>query len=162
MSKLRSLPVPALAVGAFALTVLLGLGGGPAAALWQQSATATMTVTANGSWPGPAITSITCSNIASQKEATLSVTVPLAPATLTYAALQADGSYGPTYSVATPIASTTTPGTITLTGVSQIVVDSGAATLLTVRVTATYTTDQTQASASYTLKVDSKNQKVYC
>ncbi|QNE15557.1 hypothetical protein [Pseudarthrobacter sp. NBSH8] len=161
MSKLRSLQVPALAVGAFALTVLLGLGGGPAAALWQQSATATMTVTANG-WPGPAITSLTCSNTPSQKESTLSVTVPQAPATLTYAAVQADGTYGTSYSVTTPIASTLTPGTITLTGTSQIVVDSGAATLLTVRVTATYTLDQTVASANYTLKLDSKSQKVYC
>lgn len=124
-----------------------------------------MTVTANGNWPGPAIASITCANTNSQKTATLSVTLPstpttLAPATSTYAALQANGSYGAVYT-GPNFSSTSTPGTITLTSTSQIIIDNSAASQLTVRVTVVYS-DQTQASANWTLRLDSNNAKIYC
>ena len=147
-------------MGAFLLTVLLGVGGASASALWQQSATATMTVTATGNWPGPAITSLVCANDSPQKVATLTVTVPKAPATVTYAALQANGSYGTTYT-GPSINSTATPGTITLNSVSQIIIDNSLASQLTVRVTVVYS-DQTQASANWTLRLDSNNAKIYC
>ncbi|MCU1518196.1 MAG: hypothetical protein JWQ75_2917 [Pseudarthrobacter sp.] len=70
--------VPGLipAIGAFVLTVLLGVGGASASALWQQSATATMTVTADGTWPEPSIGGITCENSPSEKDPVLVLTLP--------------------------------------------------------------------------------------
>ena len=51
-------PGAMLALFAFMLTVLLGIGGTAAVALWQQSATATMAVSAAANWSS---ISITCS-----------------------------------------------------------------------------------------------------
>nr|WP_246224005.1 hypothetical protein [Pseudarthrobacter psychrotolerans] len=152
-------------MGAFLLTVLLGVGGASASALWLQTSTATMAVTATGNWPGPAIASITCANDSPQKVATLTVNLPrtpatLAPATSTYAALQANGSYGTIYP-GPNFSSTSTPGTITLNSLSQIIIDNSPASQLTVRVTVVYS-DQTQASANWTLRLDSNNAKIYC
>ncbi len=75
MKAFARIPGSAMAVGAFVLTVLLGVGGASASALWQQQATATMTVTANGTWPGPAFT-LTCSD---PSKKTVSLGVQLNP-----------------------------------------------------------------------------------
>ncbi|SLK00409.1 hypothetical protein [Arthrobacter sp. P2b] len=164
MARIRNLPGAATAVGAFVLTVLLGLGGASASALWQQSATATMTVTAAAAWPGPAIASLTCTNDAPEKVATLRVTVP-ATATITYAALQATGTYGPSYSGLLSLLALT-PGTIVLTSntnpllASPILRDNPAGPL-TLRVTATYL-DQTTASMDITLNNHMSNGKIIC
>lgn len=158
------MPGAALAVGAFVLTVLLGAGAVSASALWQQSATATMSVTANGAWPGPAITSLTCTNDSPQRIATLTVTVP-ATATVTYAALQANGTYGTSYSGISGLLGMT-PGYIVLTSnpnlalASQIVRDNPAGPL-TVRVTATYP-DQTAAHLNIILNNSTSNGKIIC
>lgn len=159
MKPFARVPGAALAIGAFVLTVLMGAGGVSASALWQQSATATMTVTASGTWPGLAIASLTCTNDNPQKVATLTITLT-APATITYAALQANGSYGPSYTgpvIALPI----TPGNIVLNKDSQIILDNPASGPLTVRVTATYL-DQTAASRDITLNWNASNQKLIC
>lgn len=152
-----------MAVGAFVLTVLLGAGGHSASALWQQSATATMSVTANGAWPGPALASLTCTNDAPEKVATLKVTATAAPATITYAAVQANGTVGVSYagsSILLPsgyanIVLTASPAS----QMSQILKDNPAGPL-TVRVTATYL-DTTAASMDIVLN-NSANGKIIC
>jgi hypothetical protein len=148
-----------VALGAFVLTVLLGLGGAGAHALWQQSATATMSVTAAAAWPGPAFTAFTCTNDSPQKTATLAVTGASKPATLTYSALQPDGTYGPSYTE--PVLGIT--NTVALTTASPIIVANRTATQLTIRVVATYT-DQTQATGTAVVQLEQGNNsnKVTC
>lgn len=154
------MPGAAAAAGAFALTVLLGFGGASASALWQQSATATMAVTANGTWPGPAFTGFTCANDNPQKVATLTATGTRAPTSLTYAALQANGTYGPSYTDGVSLGITST---ITLTITSPIIVANRSTGQPAVRVTATYA-DQTQITATATLHLEQGNNsdKVIC
>lgn len=131
MKPQATIPGAMLALFAFVLTVLLGIGGAAAVALWQQSATATMTVSAGYNW-GPLIT-LACTNSVNEKTATLTVSAAQTPTTLTMAARRADGSYGPTeYSAGTGT------GPITLTELSPIVVANAGASPLTIRVTATF------------------------
>lgn len=165
MKGFARVPGAALAIGAFVLTVLLGVGGVSVSALWQQSATATMTATANGAWPGPALGSLTCTNSNSDKTATLHVTATTAPATITYAALQANGTYGTSYTGPTillPLGS----GNIVIVAspaaqTSQIIKDNPADGSLTVRVTATYL-DQTASSMDITLNHVLTGGKIVC
>lgn len=163
MKSFARIPGAALAVGAFVLAVLLGVGAASASALWQQSATATMTATANGAWPGPALGALTCTNDAPEKVATLTVTATAAPATITYAALQANGTYGTSYTGPTILLPGT--GNIVLTAspvaqMSQILKDNPGGPL-TVRVTATYL-DTTAASTEITLTHSITNGKIIC
>jgi hypothetical protein len=160
-------PGAPFAVGAFVLTVLLGVGGVSAAALWQQSATATMTVTANGAWPGTAIASLTCTNSNSDKLATLTVTLAAGPANISYAALQANGTYGAIYQ-GPQLLPPSTPGQIVLNAstqpanqTSQILKDNPAGGSLTLRVAATYL-DQTAASLDITLNYNLAGGKIIC
>ena len=164
MKSFARIPGAALAAGAFVLTVLLGVGGVSASALWQQSATATMTVTASGAWPGPALASLTCTNDAPEKIATLKVTAAVAPATITYAAVQANGTLGTSYSGPT-ILLPSGYANIVLTAspaaqMSQILKDNPAGPL-TVRVTATYL-DTTAASMDIVLNNGTANGKIHC
>ena len=164
MKTLARVPGAALAVGAFVLTVLLGAGAVSASALWQQSATATMAVTANGAWPGPALGSLVCTNDAPEKVATIKVTATAAPATTTYAAVHADGTLGTSYAGPTILLPSGT-GNIILTGSpvaqrSQILSDNPAGPL-TIRVTATYL-DTTAASLDITLTNSLSNGKIIC
>ena len=164
MKSFARVPGATLAVGAFVLTVLLGVGAVSASALWQQSATATMTATANGAWPGPALGALTCTNDAPEKVATLKVTATAAPATITYAALQANGTYGTSYTGPTILLPSGT-GNIVLTAspvaqMSQILNENPAGPL-TIRVTATYL-DTTAASMEITLNHTLNNGKIIC
>ena len=164
MKSFARIPGAALAVGAFGLTVLLGVGAVSAHALWQQSATATMAVTASGAWPGPALASLTCTNDSPQKVATLNVTAATAPATITYAAVQANGTLGASYAGPTILVPSGS-GNIVLTAspaaqTSQILKDNPAGSL-TVRVTATYL-DTTAAHLDITLNNSTANGKVIC
>ncbi len=160
MARFRDVPGAALAVGAFVLTVLLGVGGASASALWQQSATATMTVTASGTWPVTPFSQFTCTNDSPQKVATLAAAGSRAPTALTYAALQANGTYGPSYTESVVLGTTST---VSLTITSQIVLANRTTTPLTVRVTATYA-DQTQTSATAKVALEQGNNsdKVTC
>ena len=165
MKSFARVPGAALAVGAFVLTVLLGAGAVSASALWQQSATATMSVTANGAWPGPALGSLTCTNSNSDKTATLTVTLAAGPANISYAALQTNGTYSTSYTgpqLLTPLA----PGNIGITAsplaqASQIIKDNPAGGALTIRVTATYL-DTTAASMDITLNHNLSGGKIFC
>lgn len=154
---LRRIPGARAALTAFVLTVLLGAGGAAAQALWQQSATATMTVTAAGSWAGPAVTSLTCSNNPSHKTATLTLQLPRT-ASVTYAAVQADGSTPKTYPWG--MVPTGAPGsTLTLDDAAPIFKDNPAGQV-TVKITAAYA-DQTEATAQLILTFSS-NGKIGC
>lgn len=165
MKSFARIPGATLAVGAFLLTVLLGIGGVSASALWQQSATATMSVTANGAWPGPALASLTCTNSNADKTATLTVTLSAISATITYAAVQANGTLGPSYA-GPVILFPSTSATIVLqsspqpASTSQILKDNPAGPL-TVRVTATYL-DTTAASMDMVLNNSTNNHKIVC
>jgi len=160
MGKFRDLPGAGAAVGAFALTVTLGVGGASASALWQQSATATMTVSAATIWPGDVLTGFTCTNNNNRTHATLTATGTKTPASLTYAALQADGSYGPSYNQAVTLGASST---VTLDITSPIVVANRFTARLTIRVTATYS-DQSTGSATAVLDLEQGNNsnKVTC
>ncbi len=133
MNPPAKIPVAMLALFAFVLTVLLGIGGTAAVALWHQSAAATMTVSAGYNW-GPLI-SLTCTNSVNEKTATLTLSAAQTPTTLTMAARRADGTYSPT---AVEYPAGTGTGPITLTELSPIVVANAGATSVTVRVTATF------------------------
>ncbi|WP_045729465.1 hypothetical protein [Pseudarthrobacter chlorophenolicus] len=156
MRTFRNLPGAAVAVGAFVLTVMLGLGGTAASALWQQSATATMTV----AWPLQAFTGFTCANDNPQKVATLSAAGTSKPTSLTYSARQANGTYGPSYTESVVLGTTST---VTLTIGSQIIAANRSTSQLTVRVVATYA-DQTQVTATAVVGLEQGNNsnKVTC
>lgn len=155
MSTFSRVPGGRTALIAFAATVVLGTGGVAAHALWQQSSTATMTVAAAGSWPGPAITSLSCVNNASKKQATLQLRLPQA-ASVTYSA---PGNATPTTYTWGTVAAGTPGGSLTLDENSAIIQDNPTGSV-TVKVTATYN-DQTDASAQLVLAVES-NGKVGC
>ncbi|MBT2553642.1 hypothetical protein [Arthrobacter sp. ISL-5] len=145
MKPQAKIPGAMLALFAFVLTVLLGIGGAAAVALWQQSATATMTVSAGTNW-GPPIT-LSCTNSVNEKTATLTLSAAQTPTTLTMAARRADGTYSPTeYSAGTGT------GPITLTELSPIVVANAGASPLTVRVTATFA-DLEKSTAEWTFTI---------
>jgi hypothetical protein len=160
MRRLRNLPGSAVALGAFVLTVLLGTGGPAASALWQQTATATMTVTASATWPGPFFTGFTCTNDSNRTNATLTATGPKAPTSMAYAALQPNGTFGPSYFDAAILGST---GTVVLNVTSPIITANRQTAQLTVRVTATYP-DQTQAIGTAVVQIEQGNNsnKVTC
>lgn len=160
MPRLRSIPGATLAAGAFVLTVLLGVGAGTASALWQQSATASMAVTASGTWPANKFSGFTCTNDSPRITATLSAVGSTAPTALSYAALQSNGTYGPAYTESVSLGTTST---VTLNISSQIVVANRTTTPLTIRVTATYA-DQSQTTASATVSLEQGNNsnKVTC
>ncbi|KQR02959.1 hypothetical protein ASF72_07155 [Arthrobacter sp. Leaf141] len=159
MKRLRSLPGAALAVGAFVLTVLLGLGGTSASALWQQSATASMTVTASNTWPGPAF-SLTCTGLgAPNRSLFLNYSLTDLPRTLTYSASLPDGTFSDAQQVIWPGFF----GSVFLDTSSAVLAKSVGMNEVTIRMTATYY-NQTQASSEITIRMDAGtgNRKIYC
>ncbi|MDT0168048.1 hypothetical protein [Pseudarthrobacter sp. BRE9] len=156
MAGFRNLPGAGFAVGAFILTVLLGIGGASASALWQQSATATMTVT----WPAQMFSGFTCANDNNRTNATLTATGTKAPASLAYSALQGNGTYGPSYSDAVTLGSAST---VALNINSPIILANRTTSQLTIRVVATYA-DQTQSTATAVVQIEQGNNsnKVTC
>lgn len=159
MRTVRNLPGASLAVGAFVLTVMLGLGGGAASALWQQSATATMTVTADGTWAGPAFV-LTCAD-PSKKTVELTVTPSTTlradqlPATLSVSAVSSAATYSE-WQITVP----NTAGKITLpTG--HALFNGQNSGLFEVRVTVTYR-DNTSASVLRSIRKGNGNSEVTC
>jgi hypothetical protein len=150
--------VPGLlpAIGAFVLTVLLGVGGTAASALWQQSATATMTVTADGSWPGQ----LTCSRVDSaDKFVDLAYAFPGAPTALALSVKKVDGTYS-TGTAVTPLSAT---GTLQLRGDSSLLTPSAGLSPVSVRLTASFA-NQTQVLTETTVRLDlgTNSGKIYC
>ena len=150
-------PGAMLAVFAFMLTVLLGIGGTAAVALWQQSATATMSVSAATNWGPPTIT-LACTPSTNEKTATLAVTSAQTPTLLTIAARQANGTYSP---LAIEYLADLNAQAFTLTETSLIVVANAGASPMTVRVTATFSDGQ-KATAEWTLGIVTNGGKVKC
>jgi hypothetical protein len=151
-----NVPGAMLAVFAFVLTVLLGIGGTAAVALWHQSATATMSVSAAADWGPPTIT-LACTPSSNEKTATLTVTSAQTPTLLTIAR-RAGGSYGP---LTIEYPSDLNAQTFTLTETSPIVIANAGVNPMTVRVTATYLDGQ-KATAEWTLGIVSNGGKVRC
>jgi hypothetical protein len=144
------------AIGAFVLTVLLGVGGASASALWQQSATATMSVTANGTWPGQLICSWADN---ADKYVNLAYTLSGAPTGLTLSAKTADG----TYSAGTAVTPVGSSGTIQLSGGSAVLAQSNGMSVVSVRLTASFA-DQPQMIAETAVRLDvgTNSGKIYC
>jgi hypothetical protein len=155
MKPQAKIPGAMLALFAFVLTVLLGIGGAAAVALWQQSATATMSVSAGTNWGAPI--TLACTNNMNAKTATLTVSAAQTPTTLTMAARQSDGTYSAT---AVEYPAGTGTGPIILTETSPIIVANAGATPLTVRVTATFA-DLEKSTAEWTFTIASGG-KVKC
>ncbi|MGN7147579.1 hypothetical protein ACTHQ6_01115 [Arthrobacter sp. SAFR-179] len=161
MPRLRNLPGGGLAVGAFVLTVLLGAGGASASALWQQSATATMTVTASGTWPGPVFPTPVCSNVDSaNKYVSLGYSgLSEAPVKLTFSAAGTNGIYGTTTDAAGPFG---TSGSVTLWGDSAIFTQVNTSPA-TVKIVATFSGgSQTTVYVKVSLEIGTGNKKISC
>jgi hypothetical protein len=156
MTPQAKIPGAMLALFAFVLTVLLGIGGTAAVALWQQSATATMSVSAANNWGTPI--TLTCATSTNEKTATLTVSSALSPVTLTIAARQVDGTYSPP-AIEYPAGSGTGP--IAISDLSPIVLANPGVSPLTVRVTATFQ-DGPKSTAEWSLTVIHTSGKVKC
>ena len=161
MARLRNVPGAALAVGAFVLTVLLGVGGASASALWQQSATATMTVTASGTWSAPVFPMPVCApGDTANKSIQLSYSgLSQVPTKITVSAAGANGVYGAASDIAGPY---DTSGSFLLLGESTVFssITSAAAT---VKIVATFTGGTTStALVNVRLDTGTGNRKVYC
>ena len=161
MARFRDLPGAALAVGAFVLTVLLGVGGASASALWQQGATATMTVTASGTWPPPVFDTPVCSNVDNaNKYVSLAYSgFSEAPTKLTFSAAGTDGVYGASSDLAGPFG---TSGSVSLFGDSAIFTQV-TTTPATVRIVATFAGGaQATGYVKVSLEIGTGNKKIYC
>ena len=161
MSRFREIPGAALAVGAFVLTVLLGIGGASASALWQQSATATMTVTATGTWSAPAFSTPVCT---AGDNANKSVVLGYsgfseAPTKLTFSAAGTNGIYGTSTDMGGPFG---TSGSVTVLGESSIF-SQISTTPATIKIVATFSSGlQSTAYVTVNLDVGTGNRKIYC
>ncbi|MBT2515260.1 hypothetical protein [Arthrobacter sp. ISL-30] len=133
MNKPARLPGTALAIGAFCLTLLLGLGTASAFGLWQQSSDATIAVKA-GTWV-PTV-SISCANGHSQGSVVLTITTSEAPQSLTINAKKNGSSYGP---AETDLGAAST--TVTVTPLTPYIVTTGTGNrTVTIRVTGGFAT----------------------
>ena len=162
MARFTNLPGAGPALGAFVLTVLLGVGGASASALWQQSATATMTVTASGAWPSaPVFPTPVCNNVDSaNKYVSLGYSgLSEAPAKLTFSAAGTNGIYGTTTDAAGPFG---TSGSVTLWGDSAIFTQVSTSPA-TVRIVATFSGgSQATVYVKVNLEIGTGNKKIYC
>jgi hypothetical protein len=155
MKRLRNLPGAATAVGAFLLTVLLGLGGASASALWQQSAIVTVTVTAAAAWPEFSCATADSAN----KGVNLSYSLPLVPQHLMLVGKRADGTDGAT-SVQLVSGSS---GTYHLMGDSQFVSENQVGASLTIKLIASYVNQAPLSQElKLTLNTGTGNRKIFC
>jgi hypothetical protein len=147
------------AIGAFVLTVLLGAGGTAASALWQQSATATMTVTADSTASGPSF-GVTCTDPTKKSVAlAVSLSSPLTankwPVQLTVGVINASSTYSE-WQITAP----ETAGTINLTTGHAIFVGQPSG-LLNIRITATYA-DWSSATLERQIRKGNGNSEITC
>ncbi|WP_285241679.1 hypothetical protein [Pseudarthrobacter sp. MEB009] len=158
MKRLRSLPGAALAVGAFVLTVLLGAGGAPALAWWDQNGSVSMTVTASNTWTGPTVTLGCAADGTNAKKVNVTYTLSSATQSLKVVAKKADGSTGPTN---TELAKPGATGSITIGGDDDFVTANRVGSVLTLRVIATFA-NQPQVTADIVLSLGGSNGKISC
>jgi hypothetical protein len=143
-----------LALFAFMLTVLLGIGGTSAVALWQQSATATMSVSAAANWSS---ISITCSDGSNNSNKSIILTVTPA-GTVTQPMYIASRSLTGTYGTETTVGTS-----ITLQPTSALVTSAigSASAGFAVRIRAEVDGQWTSSEIT-TLSVNAGNSKIYC
>lgn len=147
-------PGAMLALFAFLLTVLLGIGGTSAVALWQQSASATMAVSAAATW---STLSITCSEGANSSNKSLVLTfTPSGAVTppMYIASRSLTGAYG---------SEETAGNSVTLQPTSSLVTSAigSASAGFAVRVRA-QVDGQWTSSEITTLSVNAGNSKIFC
>lgn len=161
MARLRDVPGAAIAVGAFVLTVLLGVGGASASALWQQSATATMTVTASGTWSAPVFPTPVCSaGDTANKSVSLAYSgFSEAPTKLTFSAAGTNGIYGTSTDASGPFG---TSGSVLVWGDSTIF-NQISTTPATIKIVATFASGlQSTTTVTVNLEIGTGNKKIYC
>jgi hypothetical protein len=134
MKAQQNLPGAKAALVAFVLTVLLGAGATSAAALWQQSATATLAVSAAADWPAAAM-SLHCT-AGPGDSVTLTIQNIPAPTAVTIASRTSGGTYGSSVTVS-PTSATIVVGATTY-GIPESV-GSTKNGKVDLRVSATYT-----------------------
>lgn len=152
MTAPARLPGAALAVGAFCLTFLLGIGSASAIALWQQSSTATMTVK-SGTW-APSV-AVTCANVQGSATVNLTITPSETAASLSYSAKKVGQSYG----LENPLDPSTTSLSVGLLTPAIIATGTGNRNI-TVRVTAGFASSS--ATAEVPLKVVGGGANINC
>ncbi|MDQ0866560.1 hypothetical protein [Arthrobacter globiformis] len=131
----QNLPGAKPAVVAFVLTVLLGIGATSAAGLWQQSATATLGVSAATDWPAAPM-SVQCT-AGPGDSVTLTIQNIPAPTAVTIASRASGGT---TYGSGVPVSPAS--ATIVVSAVSYGIPDSVGSVKngkIDLRVSATYT-----------------------
>jgi hypothetical protein len=161
MARLRDVPGAAIAVGAFVLTVLLGVGGASASALWQQSATATMTVTASGTWSAPVFPTPVCSaGDTANKSVSLAYSgFSEAPTKLTFSAAGTNGIYGTSTDASGPFGAS---GSVLVWGDSTIF-SQISTTPATIKIVATFASGlQSTTTVTVNLEIGTGNKKIYC
>ncbi len=161
MARFRDVPGAGLAVGGFVLTVLLGVGGASASALWQQSATATMTVTASGTWSAPVFPTPVCSaGDTANKSVSLAYSgFSEAPTKLTFSAAGTNGIYGTSTDTAGPFG---TSGSVLVWGDSTIF-SQISTTPATIKIVATFASGlQSTTTVKVNLEIGTGNKKIYC
>jgi hypothetical protein len=155
VSKPARLPGAALAIGAFCLTLLLGLGTASAFGLWQQSAATTIAVKA-GTWV-PTV-GVRCDSIpGSEGSVVLTITPSEAPTSLSINAKKNGSSYGP---AETDLGAATT--TVTVTPFTSYIAATGVGNrTVTVRVTGGFAT--ATATAEWpNLRIFSAGTRIAC
>jgi hypothetical protein len=155
MNTPARLPGTALAIGAFCLTLLLGLGTASAFGLWQQSSTATMTIKA-GSWL-PTV-AIGCTNGLGQGSVVLSITTSEPPSSLSINAKKSGTAYG---SAETTLDAGTKTVTLTPSSPSYISATGTGNRNVAVRVTAGFAIASATAEWT-TIRIFSGGTKIAC
>lgn len=154
MNKPARLPGTALAIGAFCLTLLLGLGTASAFGLWQQSSAATIAVKA-GTWV-PTV-SIGCANGQGEGSVVLTITTSEAPQSMSINAKRNGSSYG---LAETDLGAASTM--VTVTPLTPYIATTGTGDrMVTIRVTAGFAT--ATATAEWpTIRIFSAGTRIAC
>lgn len=160
MNPPAKIPAAMLALFAFVLTVLLGIGGTAAVALWQQSATATMTVSAAASWPAHAI-SVTCVPMPANNSVNLTVTGDPRSAS-SIASRLSGGSYGAEMSLGTQSGAFTFELTTSTFGMATTLNGAPANSHVDVRIQATFPDQGTASFDLMQLPITGNNKRIAC
>jgi hypothetical protein len=158
MKSQAKIPGAMLALFAFVLTVLLGIGGAAAVALWQQSATATMSVSAASSWQS---VSVTCATMAANNSVNLTVTGD--PRTSSSIASRlSGGSYGAETSLGTQSGTFTFELTTSTYGMAATLNGAPQNPHVDVRIQVTFPDLTTGSVELLQLPVTGNNKKISC
>lgn len=158
MKSQAKIPGTMLALFAFVLTVLLGIGGAAAVALWQQSATATMSVSAASSWQS---VSVTC--VAAPTNNSVNLTVTGDPrSSSSIASRISGGSYGAETSLGTQSGTFTFELTISTYGMATTLNGAPQNPHVDVRIQAAFADQSTASVELLQLPVTGNNKRISC